>query len=170
MRVALDLINELALDPPTNAGAAVAAMLAFDAESAKDFRASQAVDFQRLADDLHTVVIALDEDRVADAAGRLNAMLAAVPASPYLANEDGVWRLHHHPRGADLVEAWTSTCAESIARLVGEGHASRMHRCAAPDCRRAFVDTTKNATRRYCSERCQNRMKASALRRRRAGH
>ncbi|MGH3516357.1 MAG: CGNR zinc finger domain-containing protein, partial [Haloechinothrix sp.] len=40
----------------------------------------------------------------------------------------------------------------------------------ATDCRRAFLDTTRNGTRRFCSTTCQNRIKAAALRRRRAAH
>lgn len=37
---------------------------------------------------------------------------------------------------------------------------SRLHFCEAPKCGCLFVDTSKNHTKRHCSERCSNRMKA----------
>ncbi len=167
MRVTLGLVNELVVGNPDEPARAVAGVFAFDPASVAD-RPDRHVDaLLDLGRSLHAIVVALDEGRVDDAAERLNELLVLVPAMPHLAYEDGQWRLHHHPRGAGVVDAWTSICAESLARLVGEGHADRVHRCAALDCRRAFIDTTKNATRRYCSERCQNRTKAAALRRRR---
>lgn len=169
-RVALGLANELVADPgpATDPGQVAAGLLAFDPQSVADRPAEHGAEFTELAQRLHAVFVALDDDRVDEAAGGLNALLESAPAVPHLVHEDGRWSLHHHPHGAGLVDAWTSICAEALARIVGAGHAERVHLCASPTCRRAFVDTTKNATRRYCSERCQNREKAVALRRRRA--
>ena len=167
-RVALGLVNELVVRPSDSPGKAVADLLAFDPTSVADRPAEYGPAFLGLARRLHGVVAALDEKRLDDAADVLNKLLEAAPAVPHLVKENGGWSLHHHPHGAGLVEAWTSICAESLARIVGEGHADRVHLCASTSCRRAFVDTTKNATRRYCSERCQNREKAAALRLRRA--
>jgi predicted RNA-binding Zn ribbon-like protein len=168
MRVAIGLVNDLIVMPSAAPGDAVADLLAFDPTSVADRPAEHAAEFTELAQRLHEVVLGLHEGRVDDAAAMLNELLASAPAVPHLAKEDGHWPLHHHPHGAGLVEAWKSICAEALARLVGEGGEGRVHLCAAADCRQAFVDTTKNATRRYCSERCQNRVKAAALRHRRA--
>ena len=74
----------------------------------------------------------------------------------------GRWRLHHHPVDADLVPMWTSICAEGLARMIGAGHADRLGTCAGPECDRVFVDLSKNASRRFCSTTCQNRVKAAA--------
>ena len=89
---------------------------------------------------------------------------------PHLAKEGGIWRLHHHPGDAPLVPMWTAVCAEGMARMIGAGHADRFGTCAASDCERVFFDTSRNASRRYCSTTCQNREKTAAFRRRaRAG-
>ena len=166
-RVALGLINDLVVEPSVPPGEAAAAVLAFDPTSVADRPADHGPQFLALSGRLHAVVVALDEGREDVAAHLLNELLTAAPAVPHLVHEGGRWSLHHHPHGAGLVEAWTSICAESLARLVGEGYGDRLHRCASPTCGRAFLDSTKNGTRRFCSERCQNREKAAALRRRR---
>lgn len=44
--------------------------------------------------------------------------------------------------------------------LLFERDRSRLHFCEAPKCGCLFVDTSKNHTKRHCSERCSNRMKA----------
>ena len=100
------------------------------------------------------------------AAGRLNHLLAAHPAYPYLAKEGRVWRLHHHPADADLVPMATAICAEALARVIGAGSADRLGTCTADKCERVFLDSSKNGSRRFCSTTCQNRVKASAFRRR----
>ena len=94
--------------------------------------------------------------------------MAVHPAHPHLAKEQGRWRLHHHPVDAALVPMWTAICAEGIARMIGAGHGDRLGTCEATDCGRVFVDLSKNASRRFCSTTCQNRVKAAAFRRRRA--
>ena len=103
---------------------------------------------------------------VDSAAARLNALLLQHPAHPHLAKEDGVWRLHHHPAEVELVPMWTAICAEALARVLGAGEAHRLGTCAA--CDRVFFDVTKNASRRFCSTTCQNRVKAQAYRHRHA--
>ena len=60
----------------------------------------------------------------------------------------------------------TSICAEGVARMVGTGHGDRLGTCRSPDCDRVYVDLSKNASRRFCSTVCQNRVKAAAFRRR----
>ncbi len=61
------------------------------------------------------------------------------------------------------------TCAEAVARMLGAGHGHRFGACEAPDCGRVFFDLSKNASRRFCSTTCQNRVKAAAFRRRQGG-
>jgi predicted RNA-binding Zn ribbon-like protein len=76
--------------------------------------------------------------------------------------------LHHHAADVALVPMWTAICAEALARMLGERFIDRLGTCAADDCDRVFVDSSKNASRRFCSLACQNRVKATAFRRRRA--
>ena len=112
---------------------------------------------------------AKDRPQLHDAAARrLNALLARHPASPHLAKEDGIWRLHHHPADAPLLPMWTSICAEALARMIGAQAAHRLGVCNATNCDRVFADTTRNASRRFCSVACQNRTKTAAFRQRQA--
>lgn len=169
VRVAVDLVNDVVVRPvdPSEA-AAVKQLLSFDPWSTARFRARDAGGFAALAEELHSIFTALDAADVDAAAARLNDLLEAAPQETHLAKADGQWVLHHHPKEAALVPAWTSICAEALARLVADGHADRAGLCEAEDCRRAYIDTTKNTTRRFCSTACQNRVKTAALRRRRA--
>ncbi len=42
----------------------------------------------------------------------------------------------------------------------------RLGICGAEGCRRAYVDTSKNRRKRYCSEACAHRVSVAAFRRR----
>ncbi len=162
--VALDLVNQPALDHE-----ALAAILERDPASLAQLRPRDVPPFAALTRDLRRVFQDLQADDLPAAARRLNQLLARHPAHPHLAKEGGVWRLHHHPARAALVPMWTAICAESIARQIGAGHAERFGSCEAPGCGRVFFDESKNATRRFCSTTCQNRVKAAAFRERRRG-
>jgi predicted RNA-binding Zn ribbon-like protein len=102
-------------------------------------------------------------------ANRLNELLAAHPAHPHLAKDDGHWQVHHHPVDAGLVPMATAVSAEAMARMIGAGEGSRLGTCDSDDCDRVFVDASRNGSRRFCSTTCQNRIKAAAFRRRHAG-
>ncbi|WP_246843006.1 CGNR zinc finger domain-containing protein [Allokutzneria sp. NRRL B-24872] len=172
--VAVDLANRLALDPDAEAevarpGAVVAVLtevLAGDPLSVEQVNASHVPAFIGLARSLRQVFVDLAAREDDSAAARLNALLAAHSAHPHLAKEGGVWRLHHHPAEVGLVTMWAAICAEALARLLAAGHAARASTCADPRCARAYVDTSRNATRRFCSTRCQNRLKTAELRKR----
>ncbi|MFC7533938.1 CGNR zinc finger domain-containing protein [Actinoplanes sp. GCM10030250] len=173
MVVAMALINALAVEHahgrpvgPVEPGPAIAGILAIDPPSAAAFRSGDSPGFTELARQLRQIVDDLDRGDVDAAAGRLNTFLVEHPAHPHLAKEDGRWRLHHHPADAALVPMWTSICAASIARLVGAGLHDRVGTCHAPGCDLAFIDASKNGSRRFCSTPCQNRVKAATFRRR----
>lgn len=175
---AVELVNEFAAEHArgtsmrtSDALAALVRILAVDPPSIARLREGHAPGFVGLARRLHEVFDDLRGGDVDAAASQLNDLLAKHPAHPHLAKEEGHWRLHHHPVDAALVPMWTSICAEGMARIIGAGHGDRLGTCKAPDCDRVFLDVSKNASRRFCSTRCQNRVKAAAFRHRRvAGH
>jgi predicted RNA-binding Zn ribbon-like protein len=162
--VALDLVNQPV--PEDGGTSALARLLERDPASVAQLRPRDVPGFAALARDLRRVFDDLHAADVSAAAARLNRLLARHPAHPHLAIEQGRWRLHHHPMRAALVPMWTAICAEAIARQVGAGHAERFGVCEAPGCGRVFFDESKNATRRFCSTTCQNRVKAAAFRER----
>ena len=56
----------------------------------------------------------------------------------------------------------------TLAFFVVAGEQERLRRCEAPDCRFAFVDLSRNRSRRYCDSRtCGNRLHVAAYRARR---
>lgn len=56
----------------------------------------------------------------------------------------------------------------ALAFLIVAGERERLRRCDAPDCRHAFVDLSRNRSRRYCDSRtCGNRLHVAAYRARR---
>lgn len=75
-------------------------------------------------------------------------------------DEDGqfrqVWR--SHDAGADEL---LLPIARSAMALLTESDLSRLHRCANERCVLLFYDTTKSATRRWCSTGCMNRARSS---------
>lgn len=166
--VSVDLVNGLAVadTPASGRVPAVAAMLAVDPPSVARLSDRDMPGFIALAQRLRRIVTRLHAGDTDTAAALVNDMLADHPAHPHLAKEDGQWRLHHHPADVDLVPMWASICAEAVARLIGTGYGDRLGVCEATDCERAFVDQSKNASRRFCSTTCQNRVKAAAHRRR----
>jgi predicted RNA-binding Zn ribbon-like protein len=169
--VAVELVNELA---PREAGdrgrapeailPALARLLAVDPPSVAQLRKADASGFLGLAGALRRVFQDLHQGDVDAAAARLNDLLSKHPAHPHLAKEEGRWRMHHHPMDVALVPMWSSICAEALARMIGAGHGDRFGTCEAPDCGRVFFDLSRNASRRFCSVTCQNRVKAAAFR------
>lgn len=166
--VAVDLANRLVIRPDDRPPLTVLAhILAADPSSVQQLRDLHVPEFLHLAQNLLAVFVDLDARHEDDAAARLNTLLAVHPAHPHLAKEGGRWRMHHHPGDAPLVPMWSSICAEALGRLVAAGHGDRVGVCADARCGRAFVDSSRNGSRRFCSTTCQNRAKTAALRRRR---
>jgi predicted RNA-binding Zn ribbon-like protein len=114
-------------------------------------------------------VFALVEDGDVDAAARgVNALLAETGARPQLDRHDGEpWHLHFHADTDSLAKGWAAGCATGLAIVLGTELYARLGVCTAPRCDRVYIDGSRNATRRFCSTSCQNRVKAAAFRARR---
>lgn len=169
--VSIELVNELVVgreegQAPPDAIATLKRILAVDADSVATLRPAHARGFAGLAQELHRIFFDLDRGGVDAAAMRLNGLLAKSPAHPHLAKEDGSWRLHHHPADAPLLPMWSAICAEGLASVISAGRAARLGICERNECGRAYVDLTRNASRRFCCLNCQNRVKVAAFRER----
>ncbi|PRY02622.1 CGNR zinc finger domain-containing protein [Allonocardiopsis opalescens] len=67
--------------------------------------------------------------------------------------------------GAEPVEAGLARVVAAVAAAQSDGTWTRVKLCATADCRWAFVDTSKNRSRTWCSMRvCGNRAKTRAYR------
>ena len=103
------------------------------------------------------------------AANQINELVAAAGTTPRLTDHDGYdWHVHYFAPGASVADHLAADCGMALAFFVVAGELERLRRCEAPDCRRAFVDLSRNRSRRYCDSRtCGNRLHVAAYRARR---
>ncbi|MFM9448547.1 CGNR zinc finger domain-containing protein [Streptomyces acidiscabies] len=103
------------------------------------------------------------------AAELINKLVAGAGTTPQLTDHDGYdWHVHYFAPGASLADHLAADCGMALAFFVVAGEQERLRRCEAPDCRRAFVDLSRNRSRRYCDSRtCGNRLHVAAYRARR---
>ncbi|MEU0130257.1 MULTISPECIES: CGNR zinc finger domain-containing protein [unclassified Streptomyces] len=103
------------------------------------------------------------------AAELVNGLVAAAGTTPQLTNHDGYdWHVHYFAPDASVSDHLAADCGMALAFIVVAGEQERLRRCEAPDCRDAFVDLSRNRSRRYCSSRtCGNRLHVAAYRARR---
>jgi predicted RNA-binding Zn ribbon-like protein len=176
--VAVSLVNQLTpgddrghpyppLDAGRLAGAATAALRVGrpGTRAVTPHEAAQLCDF---AAEFRVVFTAVASGVVDTAAHRVNRLLAATGAHPWLDRHDGEpWHLHFHAAEDSLATGWAAGCATGLAVVLGSDLHGRIGVCTAPRCDRVYVDTSRNGTRRFCSTACQNRVKAAAFRARR---
>ncbi|MDH6114235.1 putative RNA-binding Zn ribbon-like protein [Kitasatospora sp. MAP12-15] len=102
----------------------------------------------------------------AEAAELVNALVAAVNATPRLTDHDGHgWHMHYFAPHATLADHLAAELGMALGLILMAGERERLRRCEAPDCARVFVDLSRNRSRRYCDSRtCGNRMHVAAYR------
>ena len=107
-------------------------------------------------------VWALPRDELA---GAVNDILDEANALPHLVRHDGAdWHIHATSPDAPLAERMLVEAAMALVDVVRADETRRLRECDADDCEGVYVDLSKNASRRYCSTRCGNRMAARAHR------
>ncbi|GAA2721636.1 MULTISPECIES: CGNR zinc finger domain-containing protein [Streptomyces] len=101
----------------------------------------------------------------------LNALLMDFPVSPQISgheyrDEDGrpKWHLHIADHAANAGASYTATACMGLAVHLTEHGVERLGICQAPPCRNAYLDTSTNRSRRYCSDRCATRANVAAYR------
>ncbi len=173
-RIALDTVVDLVNTAPETGQADglgdVAALYDFAREhdisgvgelNQRDLKAVQAVR-ARFAE----IFAATDRRLAADV---VNELVAAAGTTPQLTDHDGYdWHVHYFAPGASISDHLAADCGMALAFIVVAGEQERLRRCEAPDCGRAFVDLSRNRSRRYCDSRtCGNRLHVAAYRARR---
>ncbi len=153
--------------PPAGAGrpGAVTAALRAGRPDTREVTEAEADEFVAVAGSIREVFDAVAAGRTDAAADLINRMLADTGARPRLDRHDGEpWHLHFHGAEESLVIGWAAGCATGLAVVLGSDLGGRLGVCGAPRCDRVYVDASRNATRRFCSTACQNRVKAAAFR------
>jgi predicted RNA-binding Zn ribbon-like protein len=98
---------------------------------------------------------------------RLNVLLGIARPRPYATDHDGELHLHYAREDAPLVEQLTTTVAMGLSQVVVQHGWQRLGVCSAEGCDNVYVDTSRNASRRYCSNTCASRSTVAAYRARR---
>jgi predicted RNA-binding Zn ribbon-like protein len=99
-----------------------------------------------------------------DVLTRLNELLALARPRPYATDHDGALHLHYARPDATAVEQLTTTVAMGLSQVVVQHGWQRLGVCSAEGCDDVYVDTSRNASRRYCSNTCASRSTVAAYR------
>ncbi|MEV8055853.1 ABATE domain-containing protein [Streptomyces antimycoticus] len=101
----------------------------------------------------------------------LNALLIEFPVSPQISghetrDDDGrpKWHMHIADYAANAGSGYAATASMGLAFHLTELGADRLGICEAAPCRNAYLDTSTNRSRRYCSDRCATRANVAAYR------
>jgi predicted RNA-binding Zn ribbon-like protein len=98
-----------------------------------------------------------ETDDVAEAAGVLNAIATESGAVPRLAQGSDGWKLEFGPEAGSITSRLAATAAVALIEIVRAHGLTRFGTCAADPCTCAYVDRTKNRSKRYCCELCADR-------------
>ncbi|MEV6674900.1 CGNR zinc finger domain-containing protein [Streptomyces sp. NPDC051162] len=120
---------------------------------------------------LRAVFEAADAGEEVRAVDLLNALLMEFPVSPQISgheyrDEDGrpKWHMHIADHAANASASYTATACMGLAVHLTELGVDRLGICQAAPCRNAYLDTSTNRSRRYCSDRCATRANVAAYR------
>ena len=101
---------------------------------------------------------------------RVNALLYDTNAAPWLTRHPEMpdWHLHLTADDDPPARRMGAEIAMAIADLISAGELRRLKACAAPDCRSAVIDLSRNRCRMFCGcGNCGNRQHVAAFRERR---
>ncbi|MGH4035455.1 CGNR zinc finger domain-containing protein [Actinomycetota bacterium Odt1-20B] len=99
----------------------------------------------------------------------INELLADASSRPYISLHDGDAHFHYSAPGTGPAAHVRALTAAGLAYVVCFSDAHRLGRCARAGCGLAFVDTSRNGRRTYCSVRCANNDAVARHRQRQTG-
>ncbi|MFI0900066.1 CGNR zinc finger domain-containing protein [Streptomyces sp. NPDC020983] len=115
---------------------------------------------------------AADEGDEVRAVDLLNALMLEFPVSPQISGHDTLdgetgrpdWHMHLADQAANATAGYSATACMGLAFQLTTLGVDRLGVCEAAPCRNAYVDTSTNRSRRYCSDRCATRANVAAYR------
>ncbi|MFF1925096.1 CGNR zinc finger domain-containing protein [Streptomyces sp. NPDC058221] len=120
---------------------------------------------------LRSVFEAADSGNETLAVDLLNSLLLEFPVSPQISghdfrDEDGKpdWHMHLADHPSNATAGYAATAAMGLAFHLTSYGVDRLGLCEAAPCRNAYLDTSTNRSRRYCSDRCATRANVAAYR------
>ena len=136
----------------------------FSAETSYDLTDRESGRAVEIAGMVRGVAVA---DSQAAVLARLNELLAVARPRPYATDHDGELHLHYARADSSVLEQVTTTVAMGLSQVVIQHGWQRLGVCSAEGCDDVYVDTSRNASRRYCSNTCASRSTVAAYRARR---
>jgi predicted RNA-binding Zn ribbon-like protein len=107
----------------------------------------------------------------AGAVDLLNALLLEYPASPQISGHDSLdeagrprWHLHLAQHPSSATAGYAAIACMGLAFQLTTLGVDRLGICEAAPCRNAYIDTSTNRSKRYCSDRCATRANVAAYR------
>jgi predicted RNA-binding Zn ribbon-like protein len=120
---------------------------------------------------LRAVFTAADSGDETQAVDLLNSLLLEFPVNPQISghdfrDEDGrpKWHMHLADHPSNATAGYAAIAAMGLAFHLTEYGVDRLGLCQAAPCRNAYLDTSTNRSRRYCSDRCATRANVAAYR------
>lgn len=107
-----------------------------------------------------------DDDDVA--AGRVNVLLDRYGATPRLSSHSGNPHFHFEPLDSSMVSWLGAVTSMGLASVIVENGVERFGVCCSGTCKDVYVDTSRNKSRRHCSNTCSTREAVAAYRKRRS--
>jgi predicted RNA-binding Zn ribbon-like protein len=133
-------------------------------------RESDLAPLRRLRARLRAVFEAAAAGEQPDMVARLNELLARHRLSPSISGHDASdWHLHVAAGDGPLADDYAAGSAMGLTMAFLDLGPERFGSCVAEGCSGVFLDTSRNRSRRYCSDRCATRENVAALRSRRRG-
>lgn len=112
---------------------------------------------------IREVIESPDEDT---AAKKVNELLETYGATPRLSTHSGTPHLHFEPIDSSMVSWLGAITAMGLASVIVEHGVDRFGVCESSTCMDVYVDTSRNRSRRHCSNTCSTREAVAAYRKR----
>lgn len=121
---------------------------------------------------LRGVFEAADEGDEVRAVDLLNALMLEYPVSPQISGHNVLddetgrpdWHMHLADQAVNAAAGYSAMACMGLAFQLTALGVDRLGVCEAAPCRNAYVDTSTNRSRRYCSDRCATRANVAAYR------
>ncbi|MGW6687901.1 CGNR zinc finger domain-containing protein [Streptomyces sp. NPDC054961] len=153
---------------------AVRALFGASVQMARRVTDTDVTRFRNVRGRLRTVFEAADGGDHVLAVDLLNSLLMEFPVSPQVSGHGPIdehdehggphWHIHlaDHPSNASA--GYAAIASFGLAFHLTEHGPGRLGLCQAAPCRNAYLDTSTNRSRRYCSDRCATRANVAAYR------
>ncbi|MEU3373961.1 CGNR zinc finger domain-containing protein [Streptomyces sp. NPDC006711] len=150
---------------------AVRALFGTNQSAARRATDADVTRFRSVRARLRAVFEAADGGQEVQAVDLLNSLLLEFPVSPQVSgheyrDEDGrpLWHMHLADHPSNATAGYAAIASMGLAFHLTEFGVDRLGLCQAAPCRNAYLDTSTNRSRRYCSDRCATRANVAAYR------